>query len=212
MSNVSKSSLSCSNDCDDKVLIGQRNDVYNAITGKIYDDRCCDLVKRAYSFWSQKLALVVNRTVCYLTRLVKKCKISRREFDIRYALFQLSIQKLNRLLVCALKRILKKDDKADRLNDHGPLGYNYGCFNDEYCENSTASAIVIALSNLRVLVAIALNLDLDRSTQECSIRLTLERTKEAFGISTSLEGCYNGGCGKRKYRDGCHKKKGCGKY
>uniref|UniRef100_A0A6C0IWZ5 Uncharacterized protein n=1 Tax=viral metagenome TaxID=1070528 RepID=A0A6C0IWZ5_9ZZZZ len=211
MSNASRSSLSCSNDCDDNVLVGQRNDIYNAITGKIYDDRCCDLVKRAYSFWSQKLAIVVNRTVCVLTRYVRKCKITRREFEIRYALFQISVQKLNRLLVCALKRILKKDNKADRLYDHGTLGYNYGCFDDEYCENSTASAVVIALSNLRVLVAIALNLDLDRGTQECSIRLTLERTHEAFGISTSLEGCGDSGCGVRRYKHkGC--KKGCGKY
>ena len=221
MSNDSKSDSSYNSDFDDKVLIQQRDDVYNAITGKIYDDECCNLVKRAYSFWTQKLAIVINKTIFRLTKLVRKCKISQREFEIRYSLFQLSVQKLNRLLVCALRRILKKDEKADKRADYDGLGYNYGCFDDDYCENSTASAIVIALSNLRILVSIALNLDLDRSTQECTIRLTLERTREALGISTSLEGCFNGKCNRKNYKkdynDGCKDrkkgyKKGCKKH
>jgi len=210
MSDASDYSSSGFGVCDDHDLLSQRDGVYQAITGKVYDDQCCNLVKRAYAFWVQKSTFVINETSCRLTHLVRKCKISHREFEIRYALFQISVQKLNRLLMCALKCVLSKDSKADALSDYGDLGYNYGCFDSDYCQNSTASAIVTALSFLNVLACTAVNLDLDRSTQECTIRLTLERAEDAFRIATTLEGCYGGGC-RRAPLGGCGKRK-CRKY
>jgi hypothetical protein len=219
MSDASDYSSSYFGVCDDHDLLNQRDSVYQAITGKVYDDECCNLVKRAYTFWTQKSTFVINETSCRLTHLVRKCKISNREFEIRYALFQISVQKLNRLLMCALKCILHKEDKADNLQNYGDLGYNYGWFDNDYCENATASAIVTALSFLNVLACTAVNLDLDRRTQECTIRLTLERAEDAFRIATTLEGCYDGGCRKGPLygKGGCGKSKcgyskGCKKY
>jgi hypothetical protein len=188
--------------CDDHHTLNQRNSIYEAITGGIYDDQCCNLVKRAYTFWTQKSSLVINETLCRLTQLLKKCKIQRREFEIRYGLFQIAVQKLNRLLMCALRCILGKDNKADYLQNQTDLGYGYGCFDNDYCENATASAIVTALSFLNVMACTAVNLALDRNTQECTFRLTLERAEDAFRIATTLEGCADGGCNRPFYKPG----------
>lgn len=188
--------------CDDHNIVNQRNSIYEAITGGIYDDQCCNLVKRAYTFWTQKSSFVINETLCRLTQLLKKCKIQRHEFEIRHGLFQISVQKLNRLLMCALRCILSKDNAADACQNYGDLGYNYGCFDNNYCENATAAAIVASLSFLNTLACTAVNLALDRNSQECTFRLTLERAEDSYRIATTLEGCCDRPCGVGGYVPG----------
>lgn len=205
-SSCSSCSASCSNIERDHRLFREREGIYNAITGRVFDDQPCNIVKRAYAFWTQKTALVINKVSCKLQKhLHHGC--ARREFEIRFALFQLSVQKLNRLLVCALKRILNKDKRAGKLSENGCLGETYGCFVDEYAENATASAIVTALSTLCVLAKTAVNRDLDRVGIECADRLALERACEAFKIATALEGCF----ADRTCPPLCKKGK-CGRY
>lgn len=154
-----------------------------------YDNECCTLIKRAYFYWTERESELIRETGCQLTRYADECKISRHEFQIRYSLFQISAQRLNRLLMYALKCILKRDDKAPCSN-HGELA---GCFDNDYCINATNLSIGAAMSTLKDLSCMAVNLALNRSAHQCDIRLALERVEDSFRVATTAEGCRDKG-------------------
>ena len=160
-----------------------------------YDDQCCDLVKDAYAVWDHKVSKYQCIVMECLTKKLNKCEIGNREYSIRYALFQQTLVQLEDLFACALKKITHRDYRADANASFNALGYTYGCFNNDYCERAVKSVLCTAISRLREAAHITLNLDLDRSTQECSSRILVTRTKRAFGVAISTEGCAGGACG-----------------
>lgn len=171
----------------------------------IYDDDCCDLVKIGYTFYNDKATCIINSAYRVLNELVCGC-ISRREFEIRYGLFTLTAQKINQIVIGSLRRVLGNDRCGPRGEDGRFLGYDFGCFNNQYCQEAVAAVICIALDYLREAADIKARLNLNRNVEECVLRLLIERLEDA--ICLVITDCY----GRR--REGCCRppegfKKGC---
>lgn len=178
----------------------------------IYDDDCCDLVKIAYNFFSEKSNCIVQRAQRILNELVCGC-ISRREFEIRYGLFTLTIQKINRIVICALRRILQNDRFDGKKGDF--LGYDFGCFENDYCQTAVASVVCTALTYVEEAADIKSRLNLGREVEQCTLRLLIERLEDA--LSLLIQDC--NACGKecspcgKKFKDApCKKGYGKGYY
>lgn len=154
-----------------------------------YDNQCCALIKDAYCYWTERQEEFLRETACQLTRYVNECKIPQHEFQIRHSLFQIGVQRLNRLLMFALRVILKRDQKKPC----GGRGEFEGCFGNDYCVKATNLAIGASIMHLKGLSYMAVNLALNRSSHECEIRLTLQRAKDAFCVATADEGCRDNG-------------------
>jgi hypothetical protein len=196
-------------------------EVYEFITGYIYDDDCCDLLKIAFSFFQSKQACITREALCALNEAVACRLIGRREFDIRYAIFQIGVEKINELIACALKRIVNRERRDDVGRNF--LGYDYGCFRNEYCETSIAAVIIAGLTALRQLANFKERRFLNRTTDECTVRIIIRDLERDLEIATLNCRPRCGPCGGLEKEgligpyggdaiiggDGC--KKGCGR-
>ena len=63
-----------------------KDPIYEAIVAGVYDNNCCNLVKRAFSFYTDKANCITRSALRALEASACKGCISRRAYEIKFAL------------------------------------------------------------------------------------------------------------------------------